>query len=121
MSPRRKGEWGQGSEESAFSPSQLQHQAFSTLKALLEMACSAPSSSMELTFLFRMMDGAPRLTPCPPRFSWLPIYQVPVHLHSEFVGRGGGSRWKVTSPLGTPNTLEAYRGWASGSEPDFTT
>lgn len=98
MSPRRKGELGRGSEESAFSPSQLQHQAFSTLKPLLETACSAPSSSMELTFLFRMMGGAPRLTPSlypAPRLSWLPIYQEPAHLHSEFVGSRSGERRRL--------------------------
>lgn len=46
MSPGRKGEWGRGLEESPFSLSQLQGQAFSTLKPHLETACPAPSSFM---------------------------------------------------------------------------
>lgn len=37
------------------------------------------------------------------------------------VGREGGSKQQITSLLDTPNTLKAYRGWASGSKPDFTT
>lgn len=37
------------------------------------------------------------------------------------VGREGGSKRQITSLLDTPNTLIAYRGWASGSKTDFTT
>lgn len=37
------------------------------------------------------------------------------------VGREGGSKRQITSLLDTSNTLKAYRGWASGSKPDFTT
>lgn len=64
---------GDRGAESPFSPSQLQCQAFGTLKPFREMACSAPSSFMDPVFCSQQECRVPRLTPCPcPALTGLP-------------------------------------------------
>lgn len=124
---------GTGVKESPFFPSRCQRQAFSTFKPLQATACSAPISFMGLFFFFFLfrtrvqgIQTGPLVPVKPPQAelahpSTRSLGMETQSLWGTEVGREGGSERQITSLRDTSNTLKAYRGWASGSKPDFTT
>lgn len=119
MSPGRKGEWGRGPDESPFSPSQLRHSQAPPGNGLLSpQFVHGACFSVQKRVWGSDWPLAPALPPeaqlaCPSTRS--PGMETQI-LWGAGVGRGRSTSRQVTSPLDTPNTLEALRCWASRAQ-----
>lgn len=106
MSPERKGEWGQGAEESPSFPSQLQCQAFDPFEQAGDSLLSL-SSFMGPFFLFRTRAWGTQTGPlslsCPHGPHWPAHLLRARHGGSEFVWRrtGEGERPQAAGHFST--------------------